>query len=438
MSLRFGTDGIRGVALEQLTVELSFALGRAAASVFGADTYAIGRDTRESGPVIQQALADGLGGSGATVLDLGVLPTPGIAYASATLGIPAAVVSASHNPFHDNGIKFFAPGGRKLSAAQEQAIEAALSEVVDRRPVKVTNASEFGQRYMEHLKSAAARDGLDAMELVVDCAHGSASAFAADLYEFFGCNVHVINAQPDGRNINDNCGSTHLQPLEAEVRARKPHAGIAFDGDADRVLMVDENGQVVDGDAMMGILAIAGKKEGWLTDDTLVLTVMSNLGLRLSMQAYGVNVYETPVGDKYVLEALAENGWSLGGEQSGHIILAEHASTGDGMLTALNILDVMNRRQEPLSVLAAEAMTRLPQVLRNVRVQRLADLAQNTEIHDAVRDVSARLGETGRVLLRPSGTEPLVRVMAEAPTQELASEVVDELIAVVTHALGKA
>jgi phosphoglucosamine mutase len=452
VTLRFGTDGVRGVANAELTPELVLRLGRAASRVIGGDdaTFYVGRDTRVSGPLLQAALTAGLAAEGASVVDLGVLPTPGVAWLSAADGVPAAMISASHNAFADNGIKFFAAGGRKLPDEVEERLEAELDRLahpelgVDRarigtdlRPVRSV-AGDAITRYCDALVASLEGRRLDGLHIVVDCAHGAASDVAPAVLRRLGAGVEVIHAQPDGVNINAGCGSTHPESLQRSVVALGADAGLAFDGDADRVLAVDASGAVVDGDQLIAICALDLRSRGGLKDDTVVVTVMTNLGFHLAMAEHGVHVEQTAVGDRYVLEALARGGWSLGGEQSGHVIFSELATTGDGVLTGLQVLDVVRRSGRPLAELAS-VMTRLPQVLENVRVRDRDALLDDAAALDAeVAAVEAELGDHGRVLIRPSGTEPLVRVMVEAPTPAQASAAAARLVAAVTAVCGTA
>ena len=446
MTLKFGTDGVRGVANQELTPELALNLGRAAARVLGGSTWLIGRDTRRSGPLLAAALAAGLATEGMEVIDLGVLPTPGVAYLSAQDRVPAAMISASHNPFGDNGIKLFTAGGNKLSDEVEEQLElelTALSAQGDPRPrptgadvgtIRVDHAAV--SRYREHLIERVVPAGaLAGLKVVLDGAHGAAAELAADVYESLGATVLAIHTEPDGININENCGSTHPEGLQAAVLAHGADLGLAFDGDADRVLAADADGQFIDGDQIIAICAIDRHERGKLPNDTVVVTVMSNLGFRQGMAAHGIHVVTTDVGDRYVLEALDAGHHTLGGEQSGHVIFRDLASTGDGMLTGIALASVMARRGRSLADLAGEAMVRLPQVLVNVRTAR-----RDPEILDKLKPevdlASERLGDRGRVLLRASGTEPVIRVMVEAPTHEEAAEVAGHLAAVVTSIGG--
>ena len=446
MSLKFGTDGVRGVANQELTPELALTLGRAAAHVIGGSRWVIGRDPRRSGPLLGAALAAGLASEGVEVVDLGVLPTPGVAHLSAVHGVPGAMISASHNPFGDNGIKLFTAGGHKLSDEVEHRLEEALAELSARagghpRPGGadvglITAEPDAMAPYRDHLVTRAiAGRGLDGLRVVVDTANGAVSGLAADVLEALGARVTAIHDRPDGVNINDGCGSTHPEDLQRAVVEAGADAGLAFDGDADRVLAVDAAGELVDGDEIIAICAIDRHERGELANDTVVVTVMSNLGFRQGMAAHGISVVDTSVGDRYVLEALDRGGHVLGGEQSGHVIFRDLASTGDGLLTGLAVLDVMARSGRKLADLAASAMTRLPQVLVNVpTATRDPDL-----VGRLAADVAAaedRLGGRGRVLLRPSGTEPLVRVMVEAPTADEARAVADGLADRVRASVG--
>ncbi|QGG93895.1 phosphoglucosamine mutase [Actinomarinicola tropica] len=450
MTLRFGTDGVRGVANAELTPELVLALGRAAARVLDAarvGRVVTGRDTRRSGPLLESALAAGFAAEGIDVDLLGVVPTPTVAWVAATDGLPGAVISASHNPFADNGVKLFGAGGAKLSDSDEERLEAELDRILkgEEPEAPVPTGAKVGQiRPAEGLVSRwgdallGSLDGrrLDGLQVVIDCANGAASRHAASLLTRLGADVEVIHDQPDGRNINDGCGSTHPDDLRAAVVAAGADAGLAFDGDADRVLAVDDTGTLLDGDQMIAMLAIDRHERGALADDTVVVTVYSNIGLRLAMAERGIGVVETQVGDRYVLEALERGGWPLGGEQSGHIIFRDLATTGDGILTGIQLLDLLVRSGRPLSELAATTMTRYPQVLRNVRIAGRAG-AVVSAISEEVDRVERELGERGRVLVRASGTEPVVRVMVEAETSASAEAAVDELVAAVEAAASR-
>ena len=448
MSLRFGTDGVRGPAHE-LTDPLVAALGRAAVAVLGPHRFVIGRDTRESGPRLEHALAAGVVAAGGGAELLGVVPTPAVAHVSASQGVPGVVISASHNAYGDNGIKFFAPGGLKLTDAVEEALEAELDRLVaagDGEPDPGQVGAELAQAAAHDLAGyegavAASLEGRDlaGMHVVIDCANGSASYVAPEVLRQLGAEVEVIHAAPDGRNINHACGSTHPGDLQAAVVASGAAVGLAFDGDADRVVAVDEHGDLIDGDHLLALCAIDLRRRGELTHDAVVVTVMTNLGFRLAMADQGIEVVETQVGDRYVLEALEGRGLALGGEQSGHVIFRRLATTGDGLLTGVQLLDLVNRAGRPLSALAAAAMTRLPQVLTSVAVTRVGDGdSAVAAIADQIAAVEAELGDRGRVLVRPSGTEALVRVMVEAVDPEAARSGADRLVAALESVTGLA
>ncbi|MCB0966677.1 MAG: phosphoglucosamine mutase [Ilumatobacter sp.] len=428
--MRFGTDGVRGRANTDLTASFALDLGRAAAKVLRASTAVVGGDSRLSTPMLEAAFVAGLAAEGVEVHRLGVTPTPAVAFEAQRLGAMGAVISASHNPYHDNGIKLFAVGGTKLPDEVERRIEAELEQLgcPSGDPGIVHGRGGSADAYVDHLIGALEGRDLSGLRVVVDAANGAASHLAADVFLRTGAQVVVINDQPDGRNINDRCGATDVEGLRAVVTAERAHVGIALDGDADRLIAVDEQGNVVDGDHVIAICAGDLRDRGLLRDDTVVVTVMTNLGFRLAMEAAGIHVVETPVGDRYVLEALNESGYSLGGEQSGHVIFTDRATTGDGLLTALVLLDIVQRSGKRLSQLAATAMTQLPQVLVNIPVaERRPDIAD--ELADDIAAAQADLGATGRILVRASGTEPLVRVMVEAPTAELARSTADRLAA---------
>jgi len=456
--LRFGTDGVRGVAGRELTAELVLALGRAAARALDPRRpFVVARDTRRSGPMIEAALVAGFCAEGADVELLGVLPTPGLAAACAASGAPGAMISASHNPFPDNGVKFFEPGGRKLRDATEERIEAELAVLLaEARPGAegrsvgaVVVRPDALDAYVDRLvtvidrdadagSAAAPRGGpLGGLHVVVDCGNGAASEAAPRALRALGARVTVMSADPDGCNINDGCGSTDTGPLQARVPAEGADAGLAFDGDADRVVAVDESGTVVDGDHILAVAALDLAARGRLRHGAVATTVMANLGLRRALGEHGIRVVETPVGDRHVLAAMEEHDLVLGGEQSGHVIFAEHAVTGDGPLTGILLLDAVVRSGRPLSKLAS-VMTRYPQVLRNVAVASRDGLDAADAFWSEVREVESDLGDAGRVLVRPSGTEPVVRVMVEAGDEARAAACADRLADALVEALGGA
>jgi phosphoglucosamine mutase len=399
----------------------------------------VGRDPRASGEFLSAAVMAGLASAGVDVIDLSVFPTPGVAFLTEVMNVDLGVmISASHNPMPDNGIKFFARGGHKLADDVEDAIERRMGEAWD-RPTgaavgRVRRESKPVDRYLEHLLDSMP-NRLDGLKVVIDCAHGAAFRVGPEALRRAGADVVTIGAEPDGVNINDGYGSTHLGPLQAAVVEHGAAIGVALDGDADRCLAVDANGQALDGDQILAILALAMRESGRLHADTVVVTVMSNLGFRLALEREGLAVVETAVGDRYVLEEMKRGGFSLGGEQSGHVIMSAHATTGDGILTALQVLDRMVATGSPIADLAS-VMTRLPQVLVNVPDvdKRRAD--SDPELLDAVSAAEAELGDTGRVLLRSSGTEPLVRVMVEAATADHAASIADRLAGVVRERLA--
>jgi phosphoglucosamine mutase len=465
----FGTDGVRGLANADLTPDLALHLATAAAQILcatpdaaadgpdaavsgsvtnvpegtrsgraprsGRPVAVLGRDPRASGEMLEAAVAAGLASAGVDVLQLGVLPTPAVAFLTADLGADLGVViSASHNAMPDNGIKIFAAGGRKLSDAAEDAIEAAMGgsgalpigEGVGRiRPVP-----EATRRYTDHLL-VATPNPLAGLRVVVDCANGAASAVAPEAYRRAGAEVIVIGGSPDGLNINDGVGSTHIDGLRAAVIEQHADLGIAHDGDADRCLAVAADGSEVNGDAILGLLAMSLRERGQLHRDTVVTTVMANLGFHRAMAAAGIEVHTTAVGDRYVLEEMLAGGYALGGEQSGHIILSEMATTGDGLLTALHLMSVVAASGQPLAELAA-MVPQFPQVLLNVRVADKAAVGSAEPVRRAVLEAEAELGESGRVLLRPSGTEPLIRVMVEAAAEADARRIAERVAAVVS------
>ncbi len=444
----FGTDGIRGLANGSvLTAETALAAAVAAAHILvesssnaGKRPRAIvGQDSRASGEFLEAAVIAGLASAGVDVYRVGVLPTPAVAHLVAATGADLGVmISASHNPMPDNGIKLFARGGGKLDDAVEAAIEKRMGEPWERptgRAVgRIVEDSGAAARYIDHLLASVSTP-LAGLKIVVDCANGASSQVAPLVYERAGATVVAIHHSPDGWNINENCGSTHMSDLQAAVVAHKADFGIAHDGDSDRCLAVDASGAIVDGDQIMTILANGFKAQGRLKDETIVATVMSNLGFFHAMKKSGIKVITTAVGDRYVLEQMISGDFSLGGEQSGHLIIREHAGTGDGILTALALAQEVVRTGKPLAELAA-AMDRFPQVLINVSNVAKEKLGQSALISDAVTAAEAKLGDEGRVLLRASGTEPLIRVMVEASSDSLAQEIASSLAAVVKAELG--
>jgi phosphoglucosamine mutase len=429
----FGTDGVRGLANADLTPELALAVASAAARVLVAHDAShrpvavVGRDPRASGEMLEAAVIAGLAAAGADVLQVGVLPTPAVAHLTAAYGADLGVVlSASHNPMPDNGIKLFASGGLKLADDIEAEIESEVEAGADTRPIgaavgRVRQATDAAERYLDHIL-ASVQVSLDGLHVVVDCANGAASSVAPELYRRAGAQVTAIAAEPDGVNINHGVGSTHLDHLRAAVRAHGADLGIAHDGDADRCLAVDAAGETVDGDQILAMCALALHEAGTLRAGTVVATVMSNLGFHHAMRAHGIEVLTTAVGDRYVLETMRAKDLNLGGEQSGHIVFTDSATTGDGLLTALHVMARMKATERSLTELAA-VVDRLPQVLLNVAVTDREAVATSPVVLDAVRAAEAELGDSGRILLRPSGTEQLVRVMVEAPTQAQAEAI---------------
>ncbi|PZU38453.1 MAG: phosphoglucosamine mutase [Microbacterium sp.] len=448
----FGTDGVRGLANGPLTADLALTLAQATAVVLGqgrtADarraagkrlTAVVARDPRVSGEFLTAAVAAGLASSGVDVLEAGVLPTPALAFLvgdrDADFGV---MVSASHNPAPDNGIKIFARGGVKLPDEVEQRIEAAMTapklQPTGEKVGRIIRFSDAEDRYVVHLLGSL-DVRLDGLRVVLDCAHGAAAGVSPETFRDVGAEVIVIGADPDGLNINDGVGSTHLDELARAVIAHGADIGIAHDGDADRCLAVDAAGRVVDGDQIMAILAVSMRERGLLANNTLVATVMSNLGLHRAMSAHGIRVLQTAVGDRYVLEEMNAGGHSLGGEQSGHVIMSEYATTGDGILTGLHLAAEMARTGRSLAELAS-IMTVYPQVLVNVKDVDRTRASTDEGVAVAVAAVKAELGDSGRVLLRPSGTEPLVRVMVEAASEDDAHRHADALATVVRERLA--
>lgn len=451
MGRLFGTDGVRGLANGELTADMVVRLSQAAAFVLTKGRHAeelkaegrrpravIARDPRVSGEFLSSAVSAGLASSGIDVWDAGVVPTPACAYLVRDGGFDFGVmVSASHNPAPDNGIKFFSFGGTKLPDEVEDRIEGAMAKQA-LSPTgsgvgRIKRFADAEDRYVMHLLSTLDRD-LTGLHVVIDCAHGAASGISPRVFRDAGATVTVIGDDPDGLNINSGCGSTHLENLQTTVLSVGADFGIAHDGDADRALAIDHTGRVIDGDHIMAILAVSMKEEGKLASDTLVATVMSNLGLRKAMAKHGITLIESAVGDRYVLEDLASSGASLGGEQSGHIILTEHSTTGDGILTGIQLAREILRTGKKLAELA-DVMDVYPQVLINVSDVDRARLAEDVEVRAAVAAAEAELADTGRVLLRPSGTEDLIRVMVEALDEATASRVAESLATVVKQRL---
>ena len=446
MARLFGTDGVRGLANGLITAELALKIAQAAARVLGEDARKVGRrpkavlarDPRISGQFLAASVAAGLASAGVDVYDAGVIPTPAAAFLTADLDADFGVmISASHNPAPDNGIKIFAAGGHKLDDQVEDAIERALTEEpllpIGAAVGHVTRFADAEDRYLVHLlKSLPNR--LDGLTIVVDCANGAASSVSPDAFRDAGAKVIVIGADPDGININEGCGSTHLSALQAAVIEHKADAGVAHDGDADRCLMVDHTGAIVDGDQIMAILALSMKARGELARNTLVATVMSNLGLKIAMKEAGITMLETKVGDRYVLEEIRENGYTLGGEQSGHVILSHYATTGDGVLTGMRVMAEVAKSGKSLQELAAQ-ISIYPQVLINVKGVDRARVDDEV-VQASVKEAEADLGDKGRVLLRASGTEPVIRVMVEASEMGQAQGWADRIARVVTKQLA--
>lgn len=448
----FGTDGVRGLANADLTADLALGLAQATAVVLGQGRSAearraagkrpvavLARDPRVSGEFIAAAVAAGLASSGVDVLDAGVIPTPAAAFLIADIDADFGVmISASHNPAPDNGIKIFARGGRKLPDEVEARIEKYLTEPklapTGAGVGRIRRFADAEDRYVVHLL-ASLPHSLDGLHVVLDCAHGAAAGVSPEVFRDAGAKLTVIGNDPDGMNINDGVGSTHLDLLAQAVLEHKADIGIAHDGDADRCLAVDANGKVIDGDQIMAILAVSMKERGHLTDDTLVATVMSNLGLRIAMEEHGISMVQTKVGDRYVLEAMNKSGFALGGEQSGHVIMSEYATTGDGILTGLHLVSEMARTGKTAAELAS-VMNVYPQILVNVKDVDRTGIHTDEVLAEAVRTAEAELGDTGRVLLRPSGTEQLVRVMVEAADQPTADRLAHALADVVRERLA--
>lgn len=441
MGKYFGTDGVRGIANAELTPELAYKLGRAGAYVLTQEVerpkIVVGRDTRISGHLLESAITAGMLSIGADVIQLGVVTTPGVAYLTQHVGADAGVmISASHNPVEDNGIKLFGRDGFKLLDETELEIEQLLDRDAHELPRPVgpdvgglSERKELKQAYLAHLNQTIDHR-FDGLKVVLDCANGAASYLAPELFKQLGAEVVVIGGRPDGVNINVNCGSTHPEQLQEAVVEEKADIGLAFDGDADRLIAVDETGQVVDGDMIMCILALYLKEQGKLAKNTLVTTVMSNIGLFKAANAHRIDTVKTKVGDRYVMEAMRKHGYNLGGEQSGHVIFLDHGTTGDGMLTAVQLVNVLKAKHQPLSALS-RIMEKFPQVMVNVRVKEKNGWETNDAIRSAIGTVEAKLGTDGRVLVRPSGTEPLIRVMAEGPDEHQLKAHVDHIAEVI-------
>ncbi len=445
MGKYFGTDGVRGIANTELTPELAFKLGRIGGYVLTGKSekpkVLIGRDTRISGEMLEGALVAGLLSIGAEVMRLGIISTPGVAYLTRALSAEAGImISASHNPVADNGIKFFGPDGFKLSDEQESEIEALLDQE-DRLPrptgVKLGQVNDYfegGQKYLQFLKQTVHED-FSGVHIALDCAHGAASSLAAHLFADLEGDISTMGTSPNGLNINDGVGSTHPEALSQFVLERGANIGLAFDGDADRLIAIDENGNVVDGDHIMFICAKYMKEQGWLKHNTLVTTVMSNLGLYKALERIGVETKQTSVGDRYVMEEMRKGGYNLGGEQSGHIIFLDYNTTGDGMLSALQLVNIMKATNKSLSELASE-MEKFPQTLVNIKVSDKEAVQKSEKVRSVIEQVEEDMKGNGRVLVRPSGTEPLVRVMVEAETEELCDKYVNMIADVVKDELG--
>lgn len=447
MGKYFGTDGVRGIANSVLTPELAFKIGRYGGYVLTKDTempkVLIGRDTRISGPMLEGALVAGLLSIGVEVMRLGVISTPGVAFLTKVLGAQAGVmISASHNPVEDNGIKFFGSDGFKLLDSQETEIEELLDQSTDELPRptggklgQVNDYFEGGQKYLQFLKNTVDED-FSGIHVALDCANGATSSIAPHLFADLEADISTIGNSPDGLNINDSVGSTHPETLSAFVTEVNADVGLAFDGDGDRLIAVDENGNIVDGDKIMFICAKYLKENGMLSNNTVVSTVMSNLGFYKALEAHSIKSVKTAVGDRYVMEEMRKSGYNLGGEQSGHIIFLDYITTGDGLLSALQLVNIMKATQKPLSELANE-LEKFPQVLENVRVTDKTLVDSNEKVQEVIRAVEEEMDGNGRVLVRPSGTESLVRVMVEAPTEEECRHYVKRIVDVIVHELGE-
>ncbi|RHW34808.1 phosphoglucosamine mutase [Neobacillus notoginsengisoli] len=446
MGKYFGTDGVRGVANSELTPELAFKLGRFGGFVLTKDTerpkVIIGRDTRISGHMLEGALVAGLLSIGAEVMRLGVISTPGVAYLTKALGAQAGVmISASHNPVEDNGIKFFGPDGFKLSDEQEDEIEQLMDLPEDNLPRPVGEALglvndyfEGGHKYLQYLKQTVDED-FSGIHIALDCAHGATSSLATHLFADLDADLSTMGASPDGLNINAGVGSTHPEALAAFLLEKGADIGLAFDGDGDRLIAIDETGAVVDGDQIMYICGKYLKEQNRLKHSTVVSTVMSNIGFYKGLEQNGIQSVQTAVGDRYVVEEMKKNGYNLGGEQSGHIIFLDYNTTGDGLLSGIQLVNIMKATKKPLSELANE-IKKFPQLLVNIRVTDKYHVTDNEKVKAVIEQVEAEMAGDGRILVRPSGTEPLVRIMAEAPTEELCRDYVNRIAEVVEAEMG--
>lgn len=427
LSPAFGTDGVRGKVGTELTSSMVKSLGLAAAPHLNSDQIVIGRDTRESGDSFEAALAQGFSEGGVEPILLGVTPTPAVAHIASTQEIAGAMVSASHNPWWDNGIKLFASGGYKLDDAVQKKIEETWHKnlLVDVSEVKRFRSGS-SDSWAEAVKESVGSMAFEGIKIALDCANGSMSEFAPQIMRELGAQVEVLNVSPNGRNINERCGATDLNSLQEFVTHVSANVGFAFDGDGDRVIAVSSEGKILDGDHLLALIAVDRLDRGQLNDNTVVITVMANLGLRKALIQRGINLYETPVGDRYVLEALQSNKWDLGGEQSGHIVISDFATTGDGLLTAVQALAAAQRRKIEIGSWAKELVQKSPQVLLNLSVTKSGvDLVKQAS--DLIEEMKQELGDNGRVVVRPSGTEPLVRIMVEALDEFTAQQIASSL-----------
>ncbi len=447
MPLQFGTDGLRGVANVELTPELALSFGRVLAKNMASPTFLVGRDTRLSGPMIQAALSAGIVSQGSDVHDLEIFPTAGLAFLSQKYNLPSVVISASHNPFQDNGIKVFSEGGTKLSVSLEKTLEAEIYRTLDKGLHTssrcqgedigmISSRLEYRSQYISHLLQSFESQDLKGLKIVIDCAHGAASAVVDEVFSNLGAKVEIIGASPNGVNINKGFGSTHPEALAKRVVELGADVGLAFDGDSDRVLAIDEKGRLIDGDQLIALFALDLNQRKLLTGPGVAVTVMTNLGFHLAMAEAGIEVYQTSVGDRFVLSMIEDKGLVLGGEQSGHIIFRHLASTGDGILTGLQLLDLLKRKSQPLSTLADNSMKRLPQVIHNLKVIDKALLKDHGALWEEVNKIEQALGQDGRIVLRASGTEPVVRVMVEARSEQIAEKITSNICEIVKKHLG--